>query len=210
LQADGYAGFGELYRSGKVKEVACWAHVRRKFFDIHEANGSPLAKEALVRIGELYVVEDLARGKPPDLRLHIRQSRAKRLLDDFKAWLDATLPRISGKSELAGAIRYAASRWPQLTRYCDDGRLEIDNNAAERAIRGIALGRKNWLFAGSDEGGERAAAILTLIETAKLNGVDPEAWLRDVLGKLATFPARRIFELMPWEWARLKEEAVAA
>jgi transposase len=211
LQADGYAGFGELYRQGRVREVACWAHVRRKFFDILEGNGSPLAKEALMRIGELYGVEDVARGQPPDLRREIRQSRARRLLDDLKAWFDATLPRISGKSELAGAIRYPASRWLQLTRYCDDGRLEIDNNAAERAMRGVALGRKNWLFAGSDAGGERAAAIYSLIGTAKLNGIDPEAWLRDVLGRLATHPARRIVDLLPWEWARVRHEpAIAA
>jgi transposase len=165
LQADGYAGFGELYRSGAVSEVACWAHVRRKFFDIHKTTGAPLAHEALQRIGALYGIEDEARGLPPDVRRAIRQSRAGPLLDGLKAWFVATLARISGKSELAGAIRYALSRWAQLTRYRDDGRLEIDNNAAERAIRAIALGRKNWLFAGSDDGGERAAVIYSLTET---------------------------------------------
>jgi transposase len=211
LQADGYAGFGELYKSGAVIEVACWAHVRRKFFDIHKANGSPLAHQALEQIGALYGIEQEARGLPPDLRRAIRQRRAGPLLDDLKAWLEASLARVSGKSELAGAIRYARSRWAQLTCYRDDGRLEIDNNAAERAIRAIALGRKNWLFAGSHDGGDRAAVIYSLTETAKLNGLDPEAWLRDVLARLATHPAKRIAELLPWHWAAAQDQpAVAA
>ena len=211
LQADGYAGFGELYKSGAVIEVACWAHVRRKFFDIHKANGSPLAHQALEQIGALYGIEQEARGLPPDLRRAIRQRRAGPLLDDLKTWLEASLARVSGKSELAGAIRYARSRWAQLTCYRDDGRLEIDNNAAERAIRAIALGRKNWLFAGSHDGGDRAAVIYSLTETAKLNGLDPEAWLRDVLARLATHPAKRIAELLPWHWAAAQDQpAVAA
>ena len=192
LQADGYAGFGALYRSGTVTEVACLAHVRRKFFDIHNGNASPLALAALNRIGALYAIEEEARGLPPDIRRAIRQSRAGPLLDELKAWMEASLRRVSGKSELAGAIRYALTRWTQLTRYRDDGRLEIDNNAAERAIRGLVLGRKNWLFAGSDDGGERAAAIYTLTETAKLNRLDPAAWLTDVLARLATHPAKRV------------------
>jgi transposase len=210
LQADGYAGFNDLYKSGAVTEVACWAHVRRKFFDIHAANGAPLALAALDRIAALYAIEKAARDLPPDQRRAIRQSRAGPLLDDLKNWFEATLPRISGKSELAGAIRYALSRWTQLTRYRDDGRLAIDNNAAERAIRGIALGRKNWLFAGSDAGGERAAAIYSLMETAKLNRIDPEAWLRDVLARLASHPAKRIDELLPWHWADAQSPAAIA
>jgi hypothetical protein len=210
LQADGYAGFNDLYKSGALAEVACWAHVRRKFFDIHAANGSPLAQQALDRIGALYGIEKEVRDLPPDRRRAIRQSRAGPLLDDLKAWFEATLPRISGKSELAGAIRYALTRWTQLTRYRDDGRLAIDNNAAERAIRGIALGRKNWMFAGSDAGGERAAAIYSLIETARLNRIDPEAWLRDVLARLASHPARRIDELLPWRWADARGPATVA
>ena len=211
LQADGYAGFAELYRSGAVSEVACWAHVRRKFFDIHKTNGAPLAHEALLRIGALYAIEDEAHGLPPDIRRAIRHRRAGPLLAELKAWMEASLRRISGKSELAGAIRYALSRWAQLTRYRDDGRLEIDNNAAERAIRALVLGRKNWLFAGSDDGGERAAAIYSLTETAKLNRLDPAAWLRDVLAKLVTHPAKRIAELLPWNWAAARgSTAVAA
>jgi transposase len=210
LQADGYAGFNELYKSGAVTEVACWAHVRRKFFDIHAASGAPLARQALDRIGALYGIEKEIGGLPADRRRAIRQSRAGPLLDDLKAWFEATLPRISGKSELAGAIRYALTRWSQLTRYRDDGHLAIDNNAAERAIRGIALGRKNWLFAGSDAGGARAAAIYSLIETAKLNGIDPEAWLRDVFSRLASHPARHNDELQPWHWATAQSPAAVA
>ncbi|HLK23409.1 MAG TPA: IS66 family transposase [Caulobacteraceae bacterium] len=210
LQADGYAGFGELYRSGSVSEVACFAHVRRKFFDIHKGDASPLALAALNRIGALYAIEEEARGLPPDLRRVIRQRRAGPLLDELKAWMEASLRRISGKSELAGAIRYGLSRWTQLTRYRDDGRLEIDNNAAERAIRGLVLGRKNWLFAGSDDGGERAAAIYTLTETAKLNRIDPAAWLTDVLKRLATHPAKRVAELLPWNWAAARDPTAAA
>jgi hypothetical protein len=202
LHADGYAGFGALYQAegGKpapVTEVFCWAHVRRKFHDLHLA-GSPLAKEALDRIGRLFDIERAANGLPPTLRQRIRQSRALPLVEELAGFLDAILPRLSGKSELAAAIRYARSRWEALTRYLADGRLEISNNAAERAIRPLALGRKNWLFAGSDSGGERAAAMYTLIETAKLNGLDPEAYLRDVLGRIADHPINRIAELLPW------------
>jgi transposase len=205
LHADGYAGFGALYRAdgGKpanIAEVFCWAHVRRKFHDLH-LTGSPLTKEALDRIGGLFDIERAAHGLPPDMRRRIRQSRAAPLVDDLAGFLDATLPRLSGKSELAGAIRYARSRWEVLTRYLADGRLEISNNAAERAIRPLALGRKNWLFAGSDSGGERAAAMYTLIETAKLNGLDPEAYLRDVLARIADHPINRIADLLPWNLA---------
>jgi hypothetical protein len=152
LQADGYTGFDRLYRDGAITEVACWAHVRRKFHDVHVANASPIAHEALQRIGVLYDIEAAIRGRPPDERHAVRRARAGPLIEELRLWFDATLPRLSGKSDLAGAIRYARSRWPQLCRYCDDGRLEIDNNAAERALRSVALGRKNWLFAGSDDG----------------------------------------------------------
>jgi transposase len=211
LQADGYAGFNELYRQSSIVEVACWAHVRRKFFDFHATTGSPLAAEALQRIGALYEIEQRLRGCPVEVRRAVRGEQASPLLDGLKAWLDTTLPRISAKSELAGAIRYAAKHWPQLIRYRDDGRLEIDNNAAERAIRPLALGRKNYLFAGSDDGGHRAAAIYSLIETAKMNGVDPEAWLRDVLARLATHPAKQVERLLPWAWAaeRLSDQIAA-
>jgi transposase len=213
LHADGYAGFGALYQAegGKpapVIEVFCWAHVRRKFHDLHLA-GSPLAKDALDRIGRLFDVERAANGLPPDVRQRIRQTRALPVIDELAAFLDVTLPRLSGKSDLAAAIRYARSRWEALTRYLADGRLEISNNAAERAIRPLALGRKNWLFAGSDTGGERAAAMYTLIETAKLNGLDPEAYLRDMLGRIADHPINRIAELLPWNIDQFQSRAAA-
>lgn len=210
LQADGYAGFNDLYKTGGLTEVACWAHVRRKFFDIQAANGSPLARQALEHIGRLYDIEAAIRGRPADDRRAVRQSRAGPPLEELKRWFEATLPRISGKSKLATAIRYALTRWTELIRYRDDGRLEIDNNAAERAMRAIALGRKNWLFAGSNDGGQRAAAIYTLIETAKLNGLDPEAYLRDILARIATYPAKQIADLLPWTWAARHHAAIAA
>jgi transposase len=199
LQADGYAGFDGLYRGGVICEAACWAHVRRKFYDIHAATKqSPLAAEALRRIGELYAIEEQIIGKPPDQRRQIRQAQAKPLLASLHAWVMATLRRVSGRSDIAGAIRYALSRWEALIRYIDDGTLAIDNNAVERTIRPLALGRKNWLFAGSDAGGERAAAIYSLIETAKLNGLDPEAYLHHVLERIADHPVNRVAELLPW------------
>jgi transposase len=197
LQADGYAGFDRLY-GDRIQEAACWAHVRRKFYDIHVALASPIAAEALERIGQLYAIETEIRGRPPDERAQIRRARAGPELEALQAWLHATLATLSRKSELAVAIRYALSRWAALTRYRDDGRLEIDNNAAERSIRPVALGRKNWLFAGSDDGGERAAAIYSLLGTAQLNGLNVEAYLRYVLERLPDHPVNRVSELLPW------------
>ena len=200
-QADAYAGFHHLYGDGAIYEVACWAHARRKFHEIHAIHASPTTTEALERIRDLYVIEDQIRGKPADLRLTIRQTRARPLLDDFRKWMEKTLCSLSSKSETAGAIRYALSRWRALTRYTEDGHLEIDNSAAERALRAVALGRKNYLFAGSDAGGDRAAAIYSLIGSAKLNGLDPELYLRTVLAKIADHPISRIEELLPWNLA---------
>lgn len=204
LHADGFAGFNEIYRArapdgaARVREAACWSHARRKFFDLAAAGPAPVAEEALRRIAELYAIEGRIRGAPPADRARVRASEAKPKLAALKRWLEAERGRLPGKSPTAEAIRYALSRWPALTRYADDGRIEIDNNAAERAIRPVALGRKNWLFAGSDPGGERAAAILTLIETAKLNGLDPHRYLRDVLTRIADHPINRIGDLLPW------------
>ena len=202
FHADGYAGFNAIFDGGLVTEAACWAHVRRKYFDVHAANASPIAKEALDRIGALYGIEDGIRGKPPSERRRYREERALPLLAELRAWLETTLPKLPAKSDLAAAMRYTLGRWQALMRYVHDGRIEIDNSAAERSIRGIALGRKNYLFAGSDAGGERAAAIYSLIETAKLNGLDPEAWLRSVLTGIADHPINRITELLPWNWSR--------
>jgi len=201
LQADAYAGFHHLYGNGAIYEVACWAHARRKFHEIHAIHSSPTTTEALARIGALYAIEEEIRGKPADLRLTIRQTRARPLLDELRKWMEKSLRSLSPKSETAGAIRYALSRWRALTRYADDGRLEIDNNAAERALRTVALGRKNYLFAGSDAGGDRAAAFYSLIGSAKLNGLDPELYLRTVLTQIADHTVNRIDELLPWNLA---------
>lgn len=203
LHADGYAGFDGLYASGRVVEAACWAHVRRKFFDLHAAGASPLASEALARIRMLYAVEEVVRGSPAEERRQTRQARAGPLLEEMRTWLETTLRRLPGRSDLAAAIRYALTRWAALTRYRDDGTIEIDNNPVERAIRPLALGRKNWLFAGSDSGGARAAAIASLIATARLNGLDPEAYLRHVLERIADHPVGRIADLLPWNCTTL-------
>lgn len=198
LQADAYAGFNPLYANGRVREAACWAHVRRKFFDIQQAHASPLAGQAIDRIGELYAVERDSRGRSPDERKQIREARSRPLLTALYEWMQNTLTKVSRKSDIAGAIGYALGRWPALLRYCDDGLLEIDNNAAERALRAVAIGRKNYLFAGSDAGGERAAAMYSLIGSAKLNGLDPEAYLHHVLARIADHPINRIADLLPW------------
>lgn len=198
LQADAYAGFNAVYEGGNVLEAACWAHARRKFYDLHAARPSALTTEALRRIGELYAIEESIRGKPPDQRRQARQQHARPRLDDLERWLHARLSTLSRKSDTAAAILYSLRLWPALTRYCDDGRIEIDNSAAERALRGVALGRRNFLFAGADSGGERAAAMYGLIGTARLNGIDPEVWLRYVLTHIADHPVNRVDDFLPW------------
>jgi transposase len=201
LQADAYSGFGVLYEGGDIVEASCWAHARRKFYDIYMANRSPIAGEAIARIGALYVIERAIRGSAPEQRTLVRQRDAAPLLDQMHVWLSATLRTLSAKSQLAAAINYALVRWTQLTRYCHDGRIEIDNNSAERAIRPIVLGRRNYLCAGSDAGGERAANIYSLVGTALLNAMDPYLYLRHVLERIADHPINRIEELLPWNLA---------
>jgi len=214
VHADGYSGFNGLFgkepRGGdgrqpgqgnhNATEIACLAHVRRKFVDVHKSQGAAMAEEAIRRIAGLYAVEKEARGLASGERLVLRQAKAKTLFDDLEIWLAAQLPRISGKTPLAGAIRYAHARLPKARPYLDDGRLEIDNNAVERAMRPVALGRKNWLFAGSEGGGRALAIAFTCIENAKLNDVDPQAWLTWVLERIADHRINRIDELLPWNW----------
>ena len=212
MHADGYAGFEDIHRSGDIREVACMAHVRRKFVDIHKAQGSAIADEAIGRIAQLYAIEKEARGSSPDRRVTIRQAKAKAVFDDLEAWLNVQLPSISGKSPLAVAIRYALTRMKRLRPYLDHGNLELDNSeplsaigprtmaSAERAMRSVAIGRKNDLFVGSLTGGRAAAIAYTLIETAKLNGIDPQAWLADTLARIPDYKITRVDDLLPWRW----------
>ena len=210
LHADGYAGFNGLYQGDRIVEAACWAHVRRKFFDVHAANGSEIAKGALDRIGLLYGIEAMINGMSACERRRQRQAQSQPIAEALKAWAQEICPKLSARSELAAAFRYMLARWLALTRCFDDGRLALDNNPAERALRCVAIGRKNYLFAGSDRGGERAAAMYSLIETAKLCGRDPEAYLRDVLTRIADHPINRIADLLPWNWQPAAPAAEAA
>jgi transposase len=212
LQADAYGGWGGVYDSGRVTEAACWAHARRPWWDLYIEHGrdeNGLAAQTLRRIQALYAIEADIRGQPPDARRQHRRARAAPVLAEFKDWLHAVLTQVSTKSELAKAARYSLARWQALTRYVDDGRIEIDNSAAERALRGVALGRNNYLFMGSDDGGERAASLYSLIETAKLNGLDPEGYLRDVLSRIGDHPVNRVDELLPWNIAGQQQQAAA-
>jgi transposase len=210
LQVDGYGAYEDLAERGDVTLAFCWSHVRRQFYDLQAKTPAPIATEALIRIAPLYAVEADIRGRSADERREARQRRTKPLVDALQVWLHAKLAAVSGKSTLAEAIRYALSRWEGLCRFLDDGRIEIDSNVVERAIRPIALGRKNHLFAGSDGGGEHWAVIASLIETCKMNGVDPQAYLRDVLAKIvARHPMDRIDELLPFAYAPAAERAAA-
>jgi transposase len=198
LQADAFAGYDAIYEAGAVREAGCMAHARRKFHDLFVARKNEVNTEALRRIGELYAIEAEIRRKPPDDRWRVRQERTRPLMDDFELWLRSTLSMVSQKGDTAKAINYSLNQWQALTLFIDDGAVEIDNNAAERALRAVALGRKNFLHFGSDSGGERGAAIYTLVATAKLNGLDPEAYLRHVLSRIADHPVNQVSELLPW------------
>jgi transposase len=205
LQADGYKGYAKLYDPGpdgvvQLREAACWAHLRRDFHDVWTATGSRIAREALDRIGALYDIERSITGQPADVRRAVRQERSKPKVDAFRAWAEQQLTRIPGKGDLARAFRYGLSRWPAFCLFLGDGRVAIDNNPAERALRPIGIGRKNWLFAGADTGAETLARAMTIIETAKMNGLDPQAYLADVLDRINDHKINRLDELLPWNW----------
>ncbi len=205
LQADAYAGFRELYEPGpdgetRVREAACWAHLRRDFHDVWKATDSPLARDALERIGALYDIEAAINGQTLDVRQAVRQRESRPKVEAFRLWCERHLTQIPGKGDLAKAMRYALNRWESFALFLDDARVAIDNNAAERAIKPIVLGRKNFLFAGSDAGGEVLADAMTVIETAKLSGLNPEAYLTDILGRIRSHDPRRLEELLPSMW----------
>jgi transposase len=229
LQADAYGGYGDLYAPGRapapILEASCWAHGRRKVFEladvetaaIKKARGEkpkpvyPLALEAVQRLDALFAIEREILGLPPAERLARRQARSAPLVAELEAWMIATRDKLSRGHDLAKAMAYMLRRWPSFTRFLDDGRICLTNNAAERALRGVALGRKAWLFCGSDRGGQRAAVLYSLIATARLNDVDPQAWLADVLGRIAAHPAQQLDELLPWNWrpAKLAKDLAA-
>ena len=214
LQADAYAGFNALYASGRqpgpITEAACWAHGRRKFFELADAVKAPLAAEAVRRIDEIFRIDREINGEPADVRRAERREAIRPLVDELERWMRAERVKLSRHNAVAKAMDYMLKRWPSFARFLDDGRICLSNNAAERALRGVALGRRNWTFAGSDRGGQRAAAVYTLIETARLNDIDPRAWLEDVLRRINDHPASHLDELLPWNWAQALEPAVAA
>jgi hypothetical protein len=199
LMVDDYAGYKALFAKG-ITELGCWAHARRKFFDVHAASASPIAKEAIERIGAIYAIDAALRDLDPEDRYRERQRLLAPMLVAFKKWLDELQPKVLGNTGLAGAIAYTQKRWNALARVLDDGRYPIDNNPAENAIRPIAIGRKNWLFTGSESAGQRAAAIMSLLATAKAHGLDPYAWLVDVLTRLPTTLNKNLDSLLPTSW----------
>jgi transposase len=211
VQCDGYAAYKNIADAAGGEAIMlafCWAHLRRGFFDIAKGGSAPIASEALERIAALYVIEKTIRGKSAGERRAVRQEKSKPLVFDLKTWLEKQLARVSGKSLIAEAIRYGLNHWDGLTRFLDDGRIELDTNIVERGIRPIVLNRKNALFAGHDQGAENWAAIASLVETCKLHGVDPQAYFADVLTKLVNlWPASRLHELMPWVWAAQQRSA---
>jgi transposase len=214
MQADAYAGFNGLYEAnrkpGPIVEAACWAHGRRKFFDLARLNKAPIAVEAVARIDVLFAIEREINGLSPEVRVRVRQERSRPLVSELHTWLREQRAKVSRHNDTGKAIDYILKRWQAFTRFLDDGHLCLSNNAAERELRAVAVGRKNWTFAGSDEGGRRAAAIYTLIATAKLNDIDPQAWLADVLARLPDHPAKHLHELLPWNWRPQNATAQAA
>ncbi len=222
LQADAYGGYGKLYDAGRkpglILEAACWAHARRKFFVLADVMGSarraaqgkspavlsPICLEAMQRIDALFDIERDINGHSPEDRRTTRQASSAALVADLHRWLGEQRARLARGNDVARAIDYLLKRWTAFTRFLDDGRICVSNNAAERALRGVALGRKSWLFCGSDRGGQRAAVMYSLIVTAKMNDVDPQAWIADVLARIAEHPVQRLGDLLPWNWEGAK------
>jgi hypothetical protein len=201
VQVDGYASFDRISDGGRIQLAGCWVHARRMFYDVDQATAWPIADEALRRIAELYAIETAIRGHAAEARQSVRQSRSLPLVTAMKGWLEMQFAQIPSRGGLADAIRYTLSRWDVLCCFLDDGRIELDNNTVERAIRPVTLGRKNHLFAGSDGGAEHWATVCSLITTAKLNNVEPFAYLKDVLEHMsARHPMSRLDELRPWNW----------
>jgi transposase len=211
MQADAYSGFNQLFVEGRqpgpIIECGCWSHSRRKFFELARLRKMPIAIEAVRRIDELFAIERDINGLSTEQRLAVRRKRSQKIVDDFETWLRQERKKLSPKGPLAQAVDYSFNRWPVFMRFLGDGRICLSNNAAERALRGIAVGRKNWTFCGSDSGGHRAAVMYTLIGSAKLNDVDPKAWLADLLERIADHPARRIAALLPWNWKADRAQA---
>ena len=206
LQADGFTGFNAMYKPDpltqevQVKEAGCWAHWRRKFYDFHESTNSPIAREALDRIGKLYDVERTIKGKTKDQRQALRNTKSRPLTESLKTWLEARLKELPEKFDLTSAINYGLSKWDAFTLFLDDPAVAIDNNIAERAMRPLCVGRKNWMFAGSDRGAENAATIMTIIETAKANDLNPQAYITDLLNRLPDHKINLLDDLAPWNW----------
>jgi len=214
LQADAYAGYNDLYALGRtpgpITEAACWAHARRKFYVLAETAKAPIALQAVRRIDAIFDIERGINGLSPEQRLATRHEQVVPLVAELETWMRAERARLSRHNDISRAMDYMLRRWPAFARFLDDGRICLTNNAAERALRGVAIGRRSWMFAGSDRGGERAAAIYSLIVTAKLNDVDPRAWLADVLRRIADQPVSRLAELLPWNWQKQPDRTAAA
>ncbi len=204
LQADAYGGYDKLYETGRVTEAACMAHARRKIHDEHARRPTELTQEALRRIGELYGIEADIRGSPAQERLVVRRAQSVPLMQALYDWIHMQMKTLSAHAEMAKAFGYMLKQWGALNVFCHDGWVEIDNNICENALRAVALGRRNYMFFGSDNGGDAAAVIYSLIGTCKLNGVEPESWLRDVVGKIGDWPSNKVHELLPWNLSSVK------
>ena len=214
MQADAFDGYNQLYKAQRkpapILEAACWSHGRRKFFDLAKSGEAPIASEAVRRIDILFEIERTINGKTPEQRLAVRREKSAPIVADLEIWMRQQRTLLSSGNDTAKAINYLLNRWAAFTRFLDDGRVCLSNNAAERALRGVAVGRRNWTFAGSDAGGHRAAAVYTLIETCKMNDVDPQAWLADVLARLPDHPANKVADLLPWNWRSARQQSAVA